>query len=61
MLQKRNPYDIIAVNLRIAWSNAITGPLPNRIRQLLEQLADQEAKQPPVKGKNGANGDRHRS
>jgi hypothetical protein len=44
MLQKRNPYDIIAVNLRIAWSDAITGPLPNRIRRLLEQIADQEAK-----------------
>jgi hypothetical protein len=35
--------------------------LPNRIRQLLEQLADQEAQQPQVKGKNGANADRHRS
>jgi hypothetical protein len=61
MLQKRNPYDLIAVNLRIAWSDAATGPLPNRIRRLLEQLADQDAKQPLVRGNNGVNGDRRRS
>jgi hypothetical protein len=36
------PHDLIARNLRVAWSDVVTEPLPDRLRRLLEQLADEE-------------------
>jgi len=35
-------YDLIGVNLRVAWSNLVTEPLPERLRRLLERLASEE-------------------
>ena len=37
------PYDLIAVNLRVAWSDLVTERLPERLRRLLERLADDES------------------
>ena len=42
MLQRNaKPYDLIAVNLRVAWSDLVTERLPERLRALLERLADE--------------------
>lgn len=39
---RRKRYDLIAANLRIAWSDVVTEPLSDRMRRLLQQLADLE-------------------
>ncbi len=44
MLQRKTrPYDLIAMNLRVAWSNVVAEPLPGRIHRLREQLANEES------------------
>jgi len=49
-------HDLIALSLRVAWSDVVTQPLPDRIRQLLEQLAQvEEARQGQVSGVNKPN------
>jgi len=52
MLQRNaKPHDLIALNLRVAWSDVVTQPLPDRFRRLLEQLAQVvEARQGQVSG-----------
>ena len=45
MLQRTKPHDLIAVKLRVAWSDVVTERLPDRLRRLLEQLAHEEETQ----------------
>jgi len=58
MLQRNaKPYDLIAVNLRIAWSDVVTEPLSDRIRRLLEQLADRETERERERDDGGTESD----
>ena len=45
MLQRTKPHDLIAVKLRVAWSDVVTERLPDRLRRLLEQLEREEETQ----------------
>jgi hypothetical protein len=46
MLQRKpRRYDLIAMNLLIAWSDVVAEPLPGRIHRLLERLANEESAQ----------------
>ena len=56
MLQRKpRPYDLIAMSLRVAWSDVVTEPLPDHLRRLLEKLADEETEQACGRGKRTTN------
>ena len=55
MLRNAKPYDLIAVNLRIAWSDLVTERLPKRLRRLLQRLADEEEARRQANGAGGRN------
>jgi hypothetical protein len=56
MLQRNaKPHDLIAMNLRVALSDVVMEPLPERIRRLLKQLVDQEIEQERGSGETRTN------